>query len=94
MKKHDVTPEMIDAGFKVLRDSGISDELLATDEGTVADIYRAMHEARVAEVDRIFAALDNHREGCHLPSGEGAPTPLAVSGGSSCLGWLPTASRP
>ncbi len=57
MKKHatrkspNVTPEMIEAGFNVLRDSALSADLLETDKCTVADMYRAMHEARVAEVD-------------------------------------------
>ena len=38
----EITPEMIEAGFKALRASAISDDLLEADKLTVAEIYRAM----------------------------------------------------
>ena len=42
----EVTPEMIEAGFKVLRNSGIADEYLEADTLSVAEIYRAMEVRR------------------------------------------------
>ena len=41
-----ITPQMIEAGFAVLRESGIADEYLEADKCTVADIYRAMSALR------------------------------------------------
>ena len=38
----EVTPEMIEAGFKVLSASGIADDYLEADKLWVADIFRAM----------------------------------------------------
>ena len=38
----EVTPEMVEAGFKVLKASGLADDLLVADKCMVADIYRAM----------------------------------------------------
>ena len=40
-----ITPEMIEAGFQVLRGSGIADEYLEADSLMTADIYRAMRKA-------------------------------------------------
>ena len=39
-----VTPEMIEAGFKILQDSGLTDDLLEADKCTVAEIFRAMSQ--------------------------------------------------
>ena len=38
----EVTPPMIEAGFRVLCSSGIADECLEADKLVVAEIYRAM----------------------------------------------------
>lgn len=38
----EVTPEMIEVGFRVLCDSGIVDDPLEADKCTVAEVYRAM----------------------------------------------------
>jgi hypothetical protein len=43
----EVTPEMIEAGFAILRGSCIADDLLEADRGTVVEIYRAMHRYAV-----------------------------------------------
>jgi hypothetical protein len=40
----EVTSEMVEAGFKVLCDSGIADEYLEADKWLVAEIFRAMSE--------------------------------------------------
>ena len=50
----ELTAEMIEGGFQVLRASAMSDDLLEADRQTVADIYRAM--ARLAPA-RLRAAL-------------------------------------
>lgn len=42
----EITPEMIEAGFKVLCNSGLADDYLAADKHTVADIFRAMLSLR------------------------------------------------
>ena len=46
----EVTPEMIEAGFKVLAASGIADDYSGADRLLVDDIYRAMYLARPAPV--------------------------------------------
>jgi hypothetical protein len=38
----EVTPEMLEAGFRVLASSGIADEYLGADRLLVEEIYRAM----------------------------------------------------
>ena len=38
----EITPEMIEAGYQVLKASGITDDLLEADRETVAEIYLAM----------------------------------------------------
>ena len=38
----EVTPAMIEAGFRALRNSGITDDLLEADKCTVAEVHRAM----------------------------------------------------
>lgn len=38
----EVTPEMIEAGFKVLAASGIADDYLEADKSLVAEIFEAM----------------------------------------------------
>ena len=45
-KEVEITPEMIEAGFRVLKDSGITDEPLEADRLTVEEIYMAMQLAR------------------------------------------------
>lgn len=42
----EVTPEMIEAGFQVLRASGLAEDYLETDKRMVAEIYCAMHGSR------------------------------------------------
>lgn len=44
----EITPQMIEAGFAVLCNSGIADEYQAADKNTVAEIFRSM----------LFAKLD------------------------------------
>jgi hypothetical protein len=53
-KEIEVTPEMVEAGFLILSQSGIADDLLEADKCTVAEMYRAMVEARapLEEPDR------------------------------------------
>ena len=46
-KQHEVTTEMMEAGFRVLATSGIADDFLGGDRLLVADIYRAMFAVRV-----------------------------------------------
>jgi hypothetical protein len=38
----EITPEMIEAGFAVLKASGLTDDPLEADKLVVADIFRAM----------------------------------------------------
>ena len=38
----EVTPEMMEAGYRVLMAAGLGDALLEADKLTVAEIYRAM----------------------------------------------------
>lgn len=42
----EVTTQMVEAGFAVLRESWIADEYLEAEKCTVADIYRAMFVVR------------------------------------------------
>ena len=42
MDEIEVTPEMIEAGFKVLAASGIADDFLGADRLMVAEIFRSM----------------------------------------------------
>lgn len=42
--KIEITPEMIEAGFKVLSASGLADDYLEADKQLVADIFRAMFD--------------------------------------------------
>jgi hypothetical protein len=42
-KSIEVTPEMIEAGFEVIRKSGIADDYGGADKLLVAEIYQAMH---------------------------------------------------
>ena len=44
----EVTPEMIEAGFKVLKEAGLTDDLLEADRLTVSEIYRAMNLSLIA----------------------------------------------
>ena len=44
----EVTPEMVEAGYAVLKTSGITDDLLEADRGTVSEIYLAMYRNRPA----------------------------------------------
>lgn len=44
----EITPEMIDAGIEVLVTSGLADDHLRADRYRVAEIFRAMHQARRA----------------------------------------------
>jgi hypothetical protein len=44
--KIEITPEMIEAGFKVFCSSGIADEYLKADKVVVAEIFEAMWECR------------------------------------------------
>lgn len=41
----EVTPEMIEAGFRILSASGIADEYLEADKLVVGEIFRAMFGA-------------------------------------------------
>ena len=41
-KEIEITPEMIEAGFKMLEAAALTDDLLEADRLTVAEIYRAM----------------------------------------------------
>lgn len=43
--KIEITPEMVEAGFRVLCNSGIADEYLEADKGTVVEIFLAMISA-------------------------------------------------
>jgi hypothetical protein len=45
----EVTPEMEEAGFQVLRKSAIADAYLVEDRLLVAEIYRAMYACRQAQ---------------------------------------------
>jgi hypothetical protein len=45
-KSIEVTPAMIEAGFKVLAASGVADDYLGADRLMVAEIYRAMFSLR------------------------------------------------
>jgi hypothetical protein len=45
----EVTPEMLEAGFAVLRASGIADEYLDADKLLVQSIFEAMMRARAAQ---------------------------------------------
>ena len=45
----EVTPEMEEAGFRALEDSGITDECLESDRLLVAEIYRAMLAVAVSQ---------------------------------------------
>jgi hypothetical protein len=45
----EVTPDMIEAGFKILADSGIADDPLEADKLFVSEIYRAMRVAYLRE---------------------------------------------
>ncbi len=47
----EITPRMIEAGFEVLRNSGIADEYLKVDRLLVEQIFRAMLAAHLAERD-------------------------------------------
>jgi hypothetical protein len=50
----EITPEMIEAGFRVLSKSGIADEFLQADKTLVAEIFSAMLERRPQpEVDSL-----------------------------------------
>jgi len=51
-----VTPEMVEAGFRVLSTSGLMDEYLEADKLLVAEIYQAMARAE-------------HRDGRHPDAG-------------------------
>ena len=42
----EVTPQMIEAGFAVLKKSGTADEYLEADKLTVEEIFRAMYQKR------------------------------------------------
>ena len=42
----EITSQMIEEGFRVLRASGLADDYLAADKCTVADIFRAMWASR------------------------------------------------
>lgn len=43
--KIEVTPEMVEAGFRVLKTSCIADDYLDADKLTLVEIYRAMAAA-------------------------------------------------
>jgi hypothetical protein len=45
----EITPQMIEAGTKVLWDSGITDAPLGADKQLVAEIFRAMDAARLGK---------------------------------------------
>jgi hypothetical protein len=47
-KEIEVTPAMIEAGYRVLEASCITDDLLEADRGTVSEIYLAMYRTRLA----------------------------------------------
>ena len=46
-----VSPEMLDAGFRVLSTSGIADEYLEADRLLLADIYRAMFAVALSSMN-------------------------------------------
>ena len=48
----EITPEMIEAGFKVLKEAALADDLLLADKCTVAEIFRAMVAVMSAASDR------------------------------------------
>ena len=45
----EITSQMIEVGFQVLRDSEIADDLLEADKCMVAEVYRAMFVLRVSQ---------------------------------------------
>lgn len=64
-----VTPEMQDAGFRVLVGSGIADDYLEADKLLLADIYRAMHAAArtAATTSQTPGAPENRSVPSELP---------------------------
>lgn len=48
----EITPQMIEAGFRVLCNSGIADEYLKADKILVAEIYEAMSRCAREEYER------------------------------------------
>jgi hypothetical protein len=47
-----VTPEMVEAGFAVLKMPGIADECLEADKLVIAEIYQAMVQASGSAQDK------------------------------------------
>ncbi len=45
----EISPQMVEAGFRVLQASGLGDVILKEDKCTVAGVYRAMLSARSAD---------------------------------------------
>jgi hypothetical protein len=41
----EITPEMVEAGYRVFCESGVTDDPLEADRLLVVEIYRAMHRA-------------------------------------------------
>ena len=62
MCESEVTEEMIEAGFSVLRQSCIAgDDLLEGDRLTVADIYRAMRDLeqnQAVQANKIYCTTE------------------------------------
>jgi hypothetical protein len=55
----EVTPEMEEAGFRVLSASGIADDYLEADKLLVAEIYRAMHSLALASKRQAVCLVAN-----------------------------------
>jgi hypothetical protein len=58
-----ITEEMIDAGYEVLKASGIADEYLEADKLLVAEIFQAMALHSQQEGDLAVQGRNN-QEGC------------------------------
>jgi hypothetical protein len=51
MNEIEITEEMVDAGFEVLRTSGLADEYSKADRYTVAAIFHAMYRRRKSQAE-------------------------------------------
>lgn len=60
----EITPEMIEAGFQVLCNSGIADDYPEADKVLVADIFRSM--IRLSKLPDAAATLCSRSENPHV----------------------------
>ena len=74
-----VTPEMVEAGYRVLEAAHITDDLLEAERLTVAEIYRAMYSMRPLSTSYAPSNTLSHPK---------------ENGGTECRGEKETGSGP